>query len=393
MIIHLFNSSLVSGPETLVIPALPSLEQELGEIRVGFLFEKRKGSAAESPVEYARRFGLRTFSVAVRRQLDFKAVRELADQLERLRPTIVHAHDVKASTYLALAALSLRLRKKGPLPWKMVSTHHGVHARHGAKIRAYELFYCYVVLRFFDLVLCVCSSDREILLRRGLDPRRVQVHLNGIDREEITSAERPRKSAEIRREWESSLGIDLQSKAVFGMAARLSREKNHALLLDALSHLKRERPDFAWTCLCFGTGSLEEALRERTEELGLGLDVHWAGYRPGLSGEMAGFDILISLSLGEGLPINLLEAGWSGTPVLAVCVDGVKDLLIGNELQLFRLAPNPPAEAVALQLTAMMRDVKTRQLSGSVFQQAVMKNFSGKSWKKGLIEAYRKLSS
>jgi glycosyltransferase involved in cell wall biosynthesis len=397
MIIHLFNSSLVSGPETLVIPALPELSRELGEIEVGNLAEIRKGARAQAPLEYARSFGLKTFEIPVRSRIDPSAIRELARTLEQKQPQIVHAHDVKASIYLALANRLLAFSRPKSISWKSISTHHGVHARNGAAIRLYELLYSFLFLRSFHAVLCVCSSDRDILIRRGIPAERVHVHLNGVDRKEITPQARPALQSEIRNQWSSELGVDLNGKHVIGVAARLSPEKNHALLLDSLSQLRQKAPSLQWICLCFGVGALEAELRRKTQALGLEQHVHWAGYRQDLSKEMAGLDLLLSLSTGEGLPINLLEAGWSATPILATAVDGVADLLpedsrsnsSGKSLTLSRLNTHPTPDQVAERLAFLLSQADWFKNSGEALQQRVKNSFSGNAWKSRLAEIYR----
>jgi glycosyltransferase involved in cell wall biosynthesis len=391
LIIHLFNSALVSGPETLVIPALTSLGRELGcPVEVGFLSELRRGEAARAPVEYAKSFGLATFEVPVGSPLDPAAVRALAQALEQKRPALVHAHDVKASAYLAAATLFLRYSGRPPA-WKLVSTHHGIHARSGSKVRVYELFYRRIVLRKFDATLCVCTSDREILLRQGLNPRRVFTHLNGVDRPELAEAARPARQTEIRSRWALDLGVDCGGKTVLGIAARLEREKNHSLLLESLAELKRQAPPLDWICLCFGSGSLEKELREKTKRLGLEDSVHWAGYRSGLSAEMAGLDCLISLSQGEGLPINLLEAAWVRTPILAMAVDGVQDLLPPDPDGLggLRLDPGSPPNLIGECIQRLMSDsLQLKKLSNMLYKR-VSTQFSEQMWRSCLVQIYQ----
>jgi glycosyltransferase involved in cell wall biosynthesis len=379
----------------LVIPSLGALSESLGQpIEVGFLSEERRGAAAFAPVQYAESFGLKTFQVAVRSPLDFRSISALAEVLIKKQPAIVHAHDVKASTYLAAATAYLRAcgpRRRALVSWKLVSTHHGIHARSGAKVRGYELFYSYAVLKLFDRILCVCTSDRDILISRGLKASRVFVHLNGVDRPEVPENARAERQRMIRHDWENALGISLQGKIVLGIAARLSAEKNHSLLLDALRFLKERTPDLSWICVCFGQGPLDRMLREKTERLGLRGQVHWAGYRKDLSAEMAGFDLLISLSRGEGLPINLLEAGWSRTPVLAVAVDGVQDLLplSDPELRLLRLEPPAQIEPLALHIQQLMtQPVQLRNLSDRLYRR-VSFEFSGQMWRSCMVKIYQ----
>ncbi len=389
MIVHLFNSSLVSGPETLVIPSLPSLKKKVGEIEVWNLAEVRRGAAVEALLEYTKLFNVKTRAISVQAQFDSKAIQELADQLKAVAPTIVHAHDVKASVYLALAA-----RKLGKdCTFKMITTHHGINARNGIKVRIYEWIYRFGFLKRFDAVLTVSSLDRETLIKHGFDPKRVMVHLNGVDRRKITHNERFAVQRSVREQWTKELGITIRDKRLLAVAARLSPEKNHMLLLDALADFKKRVHDIPFLCICFGVGPLEAVLKARTKELGLEDVVLWAGYRKNLSHDMPGMDLLLSLSVGEGLPINLLEAGWSRTPILATAVDGVNDLIPKEDpvLSLSRLEASPPAKVVSDRLEQLLRRPDLRETLGEAFQKRVEESFSGDAWERTLQAIYERV--
>jgi glycosyltransferase involved in cell wall biosynthesis len=267
-----------------------------------------------------------------------------------------------------------------------------VHARSGAKVKAYEQVYRRFALKRFDAALTVCSSDRDILLASGLEPRRVFVHLNGVDRPALGFADRIARQAEVRSAWVSDLGLELEGKVVFGVVARLAAEKNHDLLLRSLAHLRAQgKGDPNWVCICFGTGPLDQELREKTHALGLEKNLRWAGYRARLSEEMAGFDFLVSLSKGEGLPINLLEAGWARTPILATAVDGVQDLLPAHqpEWAFSRLPATADPALITEFIQRLISDPDLRlSLSNALFERT-RSHFSGLAWRARLLEIYQ----
>ncbi|HTL12683.1 MAG TPA: glycosyltransferase, partial [Bdellovibrionota bacterium] len=319
MIVHVFNSSIVSGPETLVIPALKALGEP---VTVVFLYETRRGDACDGPVKYAEALGLPTRVVKVHSRVDGGAVRRLREVLKELKPSVVHSHDVKASTYV-LKASGPKSRRE----WALVSTHHGVRGRSGWVPKFYEGFYARWILPGFDRVLSVCGSDRQLLLKRGLDPERVNVHLNGVDRRKVVMADRPSERARIQESWGLAQRRIPNDSVVLGFAGRIAGEKRLDRVLNVARELSENGIDLPrWDLVIFGTGPLEAEYHAMTREMGLEDRVHWMGYRSGLGSEMAGFDVLMSLSDAEGLPINLVEAGWAGTPVLATGVDGNRDL-------------------------------------------------------------------
>ena len=123
---HIFNSSVVSGPETLTIPALNSLGQSLNtSVAVVLILEERLRSKCELVQKYVESFNLKCFTIWVKGRIDLTAIDTFSSLINSHQPNIVHAHDVKASFY-ALKA-SQRLSKE-LLP-KLVSTHHGTLAR------------------------------------------------------------------------------------------------------------------------------------------------------------------------------------------------------------------------------------------------------------------------
>ncbi|NLF24067.1 MAG: glycosyltransferase family 4 protein [Deltaproteobacteria bacterium] len=383
MIVQIFNSTLVSGPETLVLPALPNLGEP---VEVVFLSETRRSWDAQKPIAYAQSLGLKTHSVPVRSRIDRHAIADLAALLQKLGAKIAHAHDVKASTYLRAASRQISTVKP-----KLVSTHHGVRARSGMRASLYEEFYVRFVLPNFDLALVVCTSDRELLIKRGLPPHKVKIHLNGIDRPEPPEEQRAEIAQRLHQEWGlADLGIT-DKTVVIGFAARIAREKRLDRVLRVMQHLhdiSRRDPLFPdWRLLIFGVGPLELSLKALTKKLGISEHVNWMGYRHGLGNEMAGFDLLVSLSDAEGLPINLLEAGWAATPVFATAVDGNLDLF--DLPGLVTMVPvNEKEQSMAEKLAPFIRDPELRRRSGLKFRERVKANFCGKRWLEELKDVY-----
>src|SRR5436309_1463614 len=105
MIVHLFNSSSVSGPERLVLPALAKIP---GKFKIVNLREERIGRLRGSdPLEdYARSLSLEFEAIRVRRRWDRTALHDLTRFLAMDQPELVHAHAMKASMYLQHAAAS-----------------------------------------------------------------------------------------------------------------------------------------------------------------------------------------------------------------------------------------------------------------------------------------------
>ncbi len=386
MIIHLFNSSSLSGPERLVLPALARLKDRVTVIN---LREERIGRLRDiDPLEdFARTLQLDYLDVRVCGHWDYVAIRDLRLLLDRLDPDLVHAHDVKASAYL-LQARQGWSRDRFPI----VSTHHGVHGRPDLKTRLYEWIYRRYLLTSFHRVFCVSSADYTFLNRSGLRGDRLRLHLNGIDGTPTLAAQRPEAARAIRARWlPHEEGRD--SMFLMGVIGRLSAEKNHRRLFAVLEALHQIPCHPNWKCLVFGTGPLEKELQDEVQSRGLSERVVWMGYRDHVGGELAGLDLVLSFSKAEGLPINLIEAGWAGTPVMATLVGGVQDLVpdsrfgVGVSLQ-------ESSQQTALRLQACMTPEGRTSLreQARCFQERVMAEFTQTKWLERLKVLYAELN-
>ena len=112
---------------------------------------------------------------------------------------------------------------------------------------------------------------------------------------------------------------------------RLSAEKGHAGLLEAMAALAPDWPDLRLTLV--GDGPEEAALKARATRLGLTEKVAFTGRldEAATLAQVAASDMLVLPSFMEGLPIVLMEAMALGVPVVASRVAGIPELVIEGE--------------------------------------------------------------
>lgn len=378
MILHVFNSSSVSGPERLVLPALRELSRTTA-VEVVFLHETRKHQAAKEVEDYAAQLGLTIHQVVVRRRLDRNAFRALASLVQSSRPSIVHAHDVKASFYVMASCRGLGADR--PV---LFGTHHGVFGRSGVRARLYEELFVRYVLPKFDTVLAVCSSDRASIVARGVSADRVFVHLNGI-RVSPERGDRVRRRFRTRGAW----GAFPDEMMLLGFVGRLAAEKQPEKFLYVLHELRKREGVPSWHALIFGDGPCLSQLEERIDRLGLRGDVTLMGYRPDMEQEMVGLDILLSTSKAEGLPLALLEAAVAGVVVVAPGRDGMLDLIRNGEDGLLYPEQSSPA-AIARQLISLMDSRALQTRFRRSLAERVSREFSQKRWIEQLEALYAK---
>jgi glycosyltransferase involved in cell wall biosynthesis len=101
--------------------------------------------------------------------------------------------------------------------------------------------------------------------------------------------------------------------------------KGHRFAVEALALLRERHPRLHLAIA--GRGDLAEALRQQAEERGVAARLHLLGLRADISNVLAGADAFVLPSLSEGLPLALLEAMFSGCPIVASDVGEVRAVL------------------------------------------------------------------
>lgn len=136
--------------------------------------------------------------------------------------------------------------------------------------------------------------------------------------------------------------------------ARLSREKGHLVLLDALADLASQ--GIETHCTLVGDGPLRGRIEARVRELGLEERVKLTGsLPPERVAELYGSaSVVVLASFSEGVPVVLMEAMAHGCPVVATRVGGVPELVKHGETGLV-VSPGDASE-----LAAALREVIVR---------------------------------
>lgn len=221
-------------------------------------------------------------------------VRWLADRIREGRYDAVHVHGNSGTMFFDVHAA-----KRAGAPVRIAHCHSSS---------------CKYVLahRLLKGRLCremtvgvACSDAAEAWLFSGRDG--VVWLPNGIEPEPF------RFSPAVRSETRAALG--LSGCFVVGHVGHFEREKNHAFLLKAFSHLAAERADAR--LLLVGDGSLRPEIESAAASLGLSGRVVFTGRRADTAALYQAMDVFAMPSLYEGLPVTLIEAQAAGLPCIA----------------------------------------------------------------------------
>jgi glycosyltransferase involved in cell wall biosynthesis len=293
----------------------------------------RPGGVNELAAE-ARRRGLDVFVLESAGRVDLRSVGRLITYVQREQIQVMHAHDYKSLSIAALAAARTGVA--------LVATYHGDTAASPA-LRLYEALAR--ILGNATQGVAAVSAPLAERLRRWV--RTVPVHHvpNGI---RLPAPCTPGEREAAR----AALGLAAKVP-VISMVGRLSPEKGHVHLLDAI-----ERMHVRLTVLAAGEGELGQALRQRACRA----DVRWLGFVREPRQVFAAADAVVIPSLTEGLPLVALEAMALGVPLLASSVGELPALLEGGA---GRLVPpgDPGALAAALEEVLASADLRERMAS------------------------------
>lgn len=268
----------------------------------------------------------------------FAVVEKCKTLFKQLQPDIVHTHlgaDVWAGYF---AARPLKI------PWVM--TAHSHEPDLGFVTRALRFF----AYRAAKAVAAVSASVREMALwRYGVSEKRVTVIPVGIRLDRFEQRERHQAG-------------DIPKLVVVG---RLSPEKGHAVLFEALAQLRRP-----WFLTVVGDGPMRLMLQRESERLGLAPRIRWAGSVSDPSYFLTTADLFCLPSLHEGQGIALLEAAASRLPAVASDLPAVREVFDRRSMLTVTPGDAPAlAQAIHQSLTQYTDALDRADIAATIVRQ------------------------
>jgi len=262
------------------------------------------------------------------------ALAALVALLRREQPAVVQSHGARSNVYTKLAA------RLAGVPRVIATVHNSLFDYDVGALRT--RLYVAAERLTSPLAHRVVAVSRavagDLVARYRLPAAKVVTIQNGIDADAVA----PRRS---RAEVVAALGLEPDAVLV-GMAARMTRQKGHDVLLEALRLLAPRAPRLR--CVLVGDGPLEPDVRRRAAALGIGDRCVFTGARDDVPDLLAALDVVALASRSEGLPFVLLEAMAVGRPVVATAVGGNAEAVEDGVTGLLVPPEDPPALAAAL---------------------------------------------
>ena len=155
--------------------------------------------------------------------------------------------------------------------------------------------------------------------------------------------------------WNGETG---REKDLIVCIGRLSPEKDHGTLLDALTFLPTQRP---WRVAFVGEGPERERLEALVRKAGLGERTIFAGYADDPFAWMMRASVAVCCAIYEGLGNGIVEALACGTPVVSTDAPyGPREILQAGRYG--RLTPVGDTAAMAAAIKAALDDVPNRPM-------------------------------
>jgi glycosyltransferase EpsF len=243
--------------------------------------------------------------VPIGRKLEF--ARALRSELRRGGYDVLHCHHDLVSAVYLLAASGL------PIHRRIVQVHNAdedVLTPSPWKQRLYREPMRLVCLSIADRIVGISNHTLDTFLAGRRRTKRDSVHYYGVDFAPFEDAKGDGSG------FRKSLGLAEHSKILL-FAGRMVPEKNPVFAVDVLAEMRQLDPTTVGVFV--GTGSLEEVVRLRCGELGLGNFVRFLGWRDDVAEVMCCSDWFILPHPEhpmEGFGIAVVEAQLAGLRML-----------------------------------------------------------------------------
>ena len=256
---------------------------------------------------------------------NIKAIKQLRKIIEEEKFDLIHCHTPMGSVVARLAARHAR-KKYGT---KVIYTAHGFHFYKGAPKLNWLLFYPIekYLAKYTDTLITINKEDYNLAINKfnkrchdiqyvpgvGINIKKFQINLT--DEEKVKLRE--------------SIGLE-KGAFILTCVARLDKNKNQGFLINVMEKLVKKNNNIH--LLLVGSDELNGYYQNLVIGKKMENNIHFLGRREDIPQILSISDIIVSASLREGLPVNVMEAFAASKPVVALNCRGMKDLISDSSL-------------------------------------------------------------
>ena len=343
-VMHVLNSRIYSGAEKVVCQIIKDFERS-GDGEMVYCSPESDivdKMLAEQGVTYLK--------------VDSLTPGNLKRVIDREKPDLIHAHDMRAGLVSALCC--------GKIP--LVShIHNNAYDARGLSLKSIG----YLIAGYkAKKIIWVSNSSYEGYLFHKLFAKKSLVLYNIIDTELIFD-----KKAQDTNTYDYDMIY----------VGRLTYQKDPQRLMRLCARLKEGKPDL--NVAIVGTGELLEEVTALRDQLGLQENVHFLGFQSNPIKMVHDSKAMILTSRWEGTPMCALEAMALGTPIVSTPSDGMKDLLTDGVSGYL----TDDDERMAQVLLKIMTEPEHRQMLSENAKQTFAKINDAPKYKQTIESCYR----
>jgi glycosyltransferase involved in cell wall biosynthesis len=338
------------------------------DLKVVTFIRKRQCDETNQFISTARALGVSVETVDETGPFDLSVLPKLRQIFAHEKPDIIQTHSVKSHFLVSL------LGQRG-FPW--IAFHHG-YTSENLRAKAYRQFDKWS-LRSCDFIVTVCQAFANGMPARHRRRGSVFVLPNSV------KIDFPHRDAQLSEQLRTQLGLSPDTRVVLTIG-RLSPEKGHRFLIEAVSKILTLAPQLKFSVLITGAGSNEDKLRKQIDERALRhiikLIGHWSDVRP----LFAIADLFVLPSLSEGSPNVLLESMAARVPIVATNVGGVPELVENGQSAI--LVPPANSDKLAESILEVLNNRPLAQQIANVAYDRSRLMFSPAKYEQRILEIY-----
>jgi len=372
-VVHLIHTVAHGGVETILVNWMHELRGSRIDARLA-CFTNPDGSE-QAFLDACAREGIVVDTIPwSKRKPVFKAARELGRIVDEHRAEILHTHN----TYADLVALACKPGRRLALASSVY-----VWSDFGWKRNLLQTINKFA-LKLFDCVIAQCEATRQELIRRGLPEATSRVVISGFEVEAAILDPAARAAGRAAR------GI-ADDTVLFANVARCYPEKAQDLLLETFAEVAAREPRaHLWL---FGTGPLEQKLKEHAHRIGLDAAVEFVGFAPDIDTQLQLTDAQLHPSYAEGVPLAVCSGMAAGLPLVASAVGGIPEMIDHDVNGMLVPAADAPdfRRAFAAATERLLREPETRARLGSAARRFMVEEYSMEAAMRQLFDVYAEI--
>lgn len=353
-ILHLIGSDFYGGPEKQIIEHLRILNKDKYTGHIASYLEA--GKTSNPVLDIASDCGIKSHSIVMKHPLDFNALSSLKRLIKDEEIDLLCTHGYKS------AVLGVIASRKTNIP--AISFSHG-YTTENLKVSIYE----WLERKALERMQGVIAVSHAQKLR--LDSFNVKYKKCWVVHNATTVIDLTKTSNKSRVEICDEFSI-AEDKKIAVIAGRLSPEKAHNILLDAIKLINDELNDTV--VLICGDGQCAADLKQQAADLNIEDKCIFAGFRTDMDKFYQAMDFMILSSLTEGLPLVVLEAMANAKPVVSTSVGGVPEVITDGENGY--LVNSGDAQALANGISRALKEFDSFDLIGKRAYDLISDKFS-----------------